>query len=147
MAILNTIKVSAFALISGVLIAAPAFAQNAAGTTQVSKQQYGQVGVGNVGIVDNGQLAITDQSGFVLPGMNGASTTQLSNQKGIQTGDSNYMGLGSQQTSDTTQSTGWFGSPIDGAKNQQMSDQGAGQNGIGNTLDVNSNQTTSVFQF
>jgi hypothetical protein len=145
MSMLNTIKLSAFALLSGVLIAAPAMAQSAAGTTQVSKQQFGQVGVGNVGIVDNDQTAIVDQGGF-FPGVAGASTLQVSGQKGAQQGVGNFMELDSTQASDTTQLPGFFAPGIDGANTKQMSDQSAGQSGISNDLTVVSTQDTFVFQ-
>jgi hypothetical protein len=146
MSMLNTIKLSAFALLSGVLIAAPAMAQNAAGTTQVSKQQYGQVGIGNVGIVDNDQTAITDQGGF-FPGVAGTSTLQVNGQKGAQQGVGNYMELDSNQVSNTTQLPGFFTPGIDGANNKQLSEQSAGQSGIGNDLTVESKQDNSVFQW
>lgn len=146
MSMLNTIKISAFALLSGVLIATPAFANNAAGTTQVSKQQYGQVGIGNVGIIDNDQTAITDQGGF-LPGIAGASTLQVSGQKGAQQGVGNFMELDSNQVSNTTQMPGFFTPGIDGANNKQLSEQSAGQSGFGNDLSVGSTQDTTVFQW
>ncbi len=145
MSMLNTIKLSAFALLSGVLIAAPAMAQSAAGTTQVSKQQYGQVGTDNVGVVNNDQTAITDQSGL-FGGVSGATTFQGSSQQGGQQGIGNFMNLDSKQSSDTTQLPGFFTPGIDGANNKQMSEQSATQKGIDNSLNVGSDQNTFVFQ-